>query len=599
MQYNTKLYLFLALSIAPISQLALANQNDEYLPSQITQQQRILTKNHSLQQDLAWGFDTNLSSLTHDDYRDETKDQPCFIINQIRLSTSSDVPSSLFASVLTPLTNPSADNYALGKCIGSYNLQKIVRIAQNQLIKLGYLTSHIEVGEQDLNTGTLVLTIKPGKVDRIIFTNLDKYTPPLFIRQALPLDTDDVFLLNKLEQGLETLKKIDSTTDIQIRPARNTQRVGFSDLLIKMNQTRQFAGSFTVDDTLSKRYGTYLAQLDLSATNVMRFNDDWQFGISYPLHRGIDLIQNTPKTQLGKDYQLNYQIGLTIPVGFYKLTANHQKSHYEHYLPSFQNPLTYHGDTTTSTLGISRVLHRGNHHKTDGYLKAYHQYSDHYIDDIAIEVQSRKTAGYHLGIGHQRYLPNQGFIYANIDYRHGTAMLGAKPAPEEQVYDAFGRKLPAEGYARSPIWSWYIDYQQPFVIRHQNLVYQAKIQGQYAKRLPVSSELFYLGGRYRTKGIKEGNHLAGEHGSTLQQTLSWQLPYQSDITKTQLYTSLDQGWVRGAYTHPNQRYIITGAIGIKQQYHNLHLDAFVGKGIKTPDFINKNTVIGMSASMRF
>lgn len=596
----TKPYFLFFLTIL-LPQPAFANQTDEYLPSQITHQQRILNGQHLMQQDLVQGVDlhANLSNAADSTYLDTTLDQPCFTIHQIKLAVPKGVLSDSFANILTPLTDRTVDTYALGKCIGSRNLQKIINITQNRLIRLGYLTSYIEIGEQDLSAGTLVLTLKPGKVDRIVFTNSDKYTPPLFIKQAMPLDIDDIFRLNKLEHALETLKKIDPGTDIQIKPARNAQRIGFSDLLITMGKTRQFSGSLTIDDTLPKRYGTYLAQLDLSAVNILRFNDDWQLSISYPLHRSIDLLQNTQTKQVGKDRQLNYQIGLTTPFGLYKFTANHQKSHYEHYLPSFQKPLIYHGDTVTSTMGISRTLYRSGNSKTDGYLKAYHQYSNHHIDDIAIEVQSRKTAGYHLGISHQRHLSNQGFIYANLDYRQGTAMLGAKPAPEEQIYDAFGKKLPVEGYARSPIWSWYIDYQQPFTINQQALYYQAKIQGQYAKRLPISSDLFYLGGRYRNKGIKEGENLAGEHGGTLQQTLSWQLPYQSTSAKTQLYASLDQGWVRGTYAKPKQRYLASTAVGIKQQYHNLHLDAFIGKGIKAAEFIDKSTAVGVSAQIHF
>lgn len=55
-------------------------------------------------------------------------------------------------------------------------------------------------------------------------------------------------------------------------------------------------------------------------------------------------------------------------------------------------------------------------------------------------------------------------------------MLKAKPAPEEEIYNAFGEKLPAEGFARSPIWSWYVEYNKPWQISGQNLQYNLKFK---------------------------------------------------------------------------------------------------------------------------
>ncbi|NMG68372.1 ShlB/FhaC/HecB family hemolysin secretion/activation protein, partial [Azoarcus indigens] len=103
--------------------------------------------------------------------------------------------------------------------------------------------------------------------------------------------------------------------------------------------------------------------------------------------------------------------------------------------------------------------------------------------------------------------------------------------------------------------------------------YTARLQAQYAKQLPVPSDLFYLGGRYSIKGIKEGNYLSGEHGFSLSQELAWQLPLQNlnqhfstNANSAQLYVSIDQGYVYGKNTLNNQRHILAGAVGMRYYF---------------------------------
>ena len=190
----------------------------------------------------------------------------------------------------------------------------------------------------------------------------------------------------------------------------------------------------------------------------------------------------------------------------------------------------YHGTTKTSSLGLTRLLHRNATHKTEGYIKAHHKQSRNFIDDVQIEVQNRRTTGYGIGVTHQQYFNNNAYLYANIEYKQGTGALKAKPAPEEEIYNAFGQRLPSEGFARAPIWSLFTSFQKPMIINQNSftqntkaknsiyLNYTAKLQAQYARQLPTPSDLFYLGG-YDTKGIKEGDYLSGEHGVRLSQEL--------------------------------------------------------------------------------
>lgn len=333
--------------------------------------------------------------------------------------------------------------------------------------------------------------------------------------------------------------------------------------------------------------------------NALGVNDDWQFSVNYPLMRLVDKAQKQPMIAPGKDRQMNYQAQLVFPIGRYKASFSHGYHQYKQYVAGFHQPLLYHGQSKNMQLSLNGLIHRDGRYKIEGYLKGYHKQASHFIDDIEIEVQNRRTSGYHLGINHQHQLENQGHIYLNIDYRRGTAARHAKSAPEENIYDIFGNKLPAEGYSRAPIWLWYINYTSPIQTPNHHLVYNAKLQGQYANKLPLSSELYYIGGRYSVRGFKDGATLSGEHGLTLGQEISYQIPYTANNQYSQLYLGLDQGWVRGAHTTINQRYLLGTTLGIRHQYQNLGIDVFIGRGIKAPRFISREMVIGGKIDYNF
>lgn len=93
------------------------------------------------------------------------QESPCVQIQKVQLDlTASPEPKQdqqRFQFILNKLTHPK--KYSIvGQCIGTQSLQNILRYAQNELIKAGYITTQITAVPQDLNQGTLLLKIYPG-----------------------------------------------------------------------------------------------------------------------------------------------------------------------------------------------------------------------------------------------------------------------------------------------------------------------------------------------------------------------------------------------------------------------------------------------------
>lgn len=569
------------------------------LSSEVLQQQREYLQQQQEQQ----GFQPYIAQSNIAPKIIWQNEQPCFQIENIDLRLADPLLNDTafstyqFRSVLKPLIqNPYQDKYALGKCIGNQNLKQIIDIAQNELLKQGYITSQVSVEPQDLSTGRLTLTIYLGRVNQILYQQKEA---PFFIRQSLPIKQGDILNLNDIEQSLEYLKRIDSETDIKIQATQQNpihqDVIGWSDLNFIMNKKYNIHGALNLDNSLHQNYGRYLLTAQMGMQNIFNANDDWSIMINFPLRRIWDYAQYDEN----KDQQLNYQIQFTMPFKKWKWQISHNKNRYHQYLAGLNQPLDYHGVSKQYHLGLTRLLLRDQNDKLEWYAKAYHKHSQHYIDEIEIAVQKRKTSGWHTGLLYQYRFKNQGSLYLNLDYRRGTGAFSALPAPEEQIYNAFGEKLPAEGYARSPIWSAYVDYTKPFQLGKQHLYYALRWQGQYAKKLPVAQDLFYIGGRYSVRGFADHETLAGEHGHSIQNTLTWVIPYLSQAHQSQLYLGVDTAWVQGAYSQHEQRQLIGSVFGLKHQFNRAYFDVAIGRGLHSPTWLNKNWVTSLNLGVQF
>ena len=223
--------------------------------------------------------------------------------------------------------------------------------------------------------------------------------------------------------------------------------------------------------------------------------------------------------QVGKDRQVNYHASLTIPYGLYKFSATHSHHQYQQFLEGAScAPWLIMAPADKLNWIVSRLLHRDGNQKTAGYIKVNHKRSSNYIDDVNLEVQTAAQQDITLA-------SLISIIFTKVVICMPTWIISkeqalkAKPAPEEHIYDAFRQQPPSEGFAKAPIWSLYTSFQKPFDVKQPKwywtkrkikqqqinpftsipLTYTARFTTQYAKQLPVPSDLFYLGGRYSIK----------------------------------------------------------------------------------------------------
>lgn len=543
-----------------------------------------------------------------------TPDTTCFPIHHIAYTALT--PTALkdlhhFDFALAPATH--GNTRLLGKCLGLNDINKLVSDTQNRIINQGYATTRVVVGNQNLKSGTLLLTIIPGYIDNLKAdtsksvkaipvttkntlnlnhtavsgksdTTASNPSPslseplPANFANALPLTSGDLLNIRSLETGLENLKRVPTAdADFSIAPSSQINQPGYSDIIINYAQKRRIRVGIGIDDSGSKAAGKYQGNVTLSLDNPTWHNDLLYLTYGHDLNK----LENKLKNDRNDDKQQgseNYNLGYSVPVNNWQFNANASHYTYDQTVAGANQDYTYSGESDNITLGTSYLAHRDAKSKTYLTGGSYYKSQKNYIDDTEVQVQRRKVAGWNAGVRHEASIGNTK-INADVNYQRGTAAFGAIIPPEE---------LFNEGTNRTGIYKASLDINSPFQLQFkgkpQQFNYHGLLKGQYAQDALVPSERMAIGGRYTVRGFDGERSLSGDNGILLRQELSAYLGQ----TPHALYLALDAGHVNMKNSQQDELLLghdlIGAAIGIKGNIQPLHAsyDIFTGYPIKQP-----------------
>ena len=471
------------------------------------------------------------------------------------------------------------NNLPIGVNLGAQGINTLMTAAQNAVINRGYTTTRILAEPQDLNGGTLKLTVIPGRIRHIQFdtTNADKTHVGRAHRfNALPIKAGDILNLRDIEMGLENLKRVPTVeADIKVAPAELPNE---SDLVITWAQkTVPLRANLTLDDTGGRSTGKYQAGGTLSIDNPLTLNDLFYVSYGRDAH-GYDKTPTTDNnnvtgSQHGKTN--NWNMHYSVPYGYWQAAFNASGYYYNQAVAGANQTYRYSGHSRTQDLKLSKMLYRDSHRKTTAYLKGWMRYSDNYIDDAEIEVQRRKTAGWEAGINHKEYI-GQATLDLSVAYKRGTGARNALRAPEE----LFG-----EGTSRMKLITADVNFTLPFKIKNQQLNFSTNNHIQWNKTPLTSQDKISIGGRSTIRGFDGKMSLSAERGFYSRNELAW-----TYTQGHQLYTAVDAGHVSGASAKDLLgQTLIGGAIGLRGQFKaggDLQYDVFAAAPIKKPQYFN-------------
>ncbi|PJO77032.1 hypothetical protein GJV52_02135 [Neisseria brasiliensis] len=255
--------LFAVLAAMSLKALA-ADENDAELIRSMQRQQHI---DAGLVSDTDVRLEQESEKIAYILSEEET---PCIRVNHFRLDDETERTFSFLPSALRKETA-----FENGMCLGSNNLDKLQKAAQQILISRGYLTSQALIRPQDMAGGILELHVSAGKTGSIRYEEKRGKEPAQgsisAFNNKFPLYKNQILNLRDVEQGLENLRRLPSVeADIQIMPSEEEEK---SDLLVKWTQDKPVRFSIGIDDAGGKTTGKYQGNAALSFDNPLGLSD--------------------------------------------------------------------------------------------------------------------------------------------------------------------------------------------------------------------------------------------------------------------------------------------------------------------------------------
>ena len=587
------------------------------LQRQMQQQQRLQEEQEQRQRQATQALEKEQTQApaSHGDAPLPENEAPCFPIRQVRLTgpAGAPVPAALLRGLPQALgqrteTRAGRTHTVMdapeGRCLGAQGVNIVLARAQNHLIARGYITSRVLAPEQDLKQGELTLSVIPGYLADLRLaapeSTAEQAHPqtaaasatsatelPLRVRTALPSKPGDLLNLRDIEQALENMNRVPSAdADIQIAPGRQQGQItsGQSDLIVRYTRQRPVRASLSLDDSGTDSTGKYQASASLSVDNPLRLND--MFYVSYTRALG----GGNPQTRGSRGTDA-YNVHYSIPFGYWLLSGGFSKNNYHQTVAGAVQNYRYSGDSQSAEIALGRVLYRDASRKTSLTLKGWGRSSHNYIDEVEIDVQRRRTAGWAVQLNHRQYFGATS-LDITLGYKRGTGAFNARPAPEE-LFD--------EGTSRFALATADVQLNAPFQLGAQRLRWNSQLRVQHNfTRLTVQDQ-FSIGGRYTVRGFDGESSLMAERGWLLRNELGWMLGQSAQ----EAYLGIDHGRVGGPGSQWLPGKSLTGAvIGLRGQApgwaHGLSYDVFVGTPVRKPaGFKTAKHAAGFSVNWTF
>jgi hemolysin activation/secretion protein len=506
---------------------------------------------------------------------------PCFRIDRVLLVGEQ---AEAFQWAVSDLSGPEGNDSPLGRCLGTTGVNVVLARAQQAAIAHGFVTTRVLAAPQDLSTGTLTLSLVPGRIAAIRLTPDSSSTllgSGALLGSAIPARAGDLLNLRDIEQGLENLKRAPTAeADIQIEPSTAPNaRPGDSDLVVKYVQAKKWRVALSLDDSGTKATGRYQAGATVSVDNPFGLNDLFYLSANHSINNHF-----LSEPSYGTEGQT---VHYSLPYGYWMLGFTASNSQYHQSVAGLNQDYVYAGKTNNAEVKLSRLLYRDQSRKTTLALKGFRRESRNFVDDTEVDVQHRVVGGWELGLNHKEFI-GEATLEGTLAFKHGTGGFGSIAAPEEE----FG-----EGTSRMKLYTAEVSLNAPFKLGEQKLRYSGLIRAQWNRTPLTPQDRFSIGGRYTVRGFDGETSLMGERGWLIRNDIGWAMGQSG----AELYVGADYGHVGGRSTVDLLGRSLAGAVvGVRGQWSKLSYDFFVGAPISKPEgYRTAGTTFGFNLNASF
>jgi hemolysin activation/secretion protein len=426
---------------------------------------------------------------------------PTFLIDRIEFSGE---------KVLTKQQLDAVTTAFIGKHLGRNRIDLLLRRLTEAYIEHGYITTRVYLSTpQHLATGTLAITIVPGRIEAFMLNGAPLRPAPALPKSGLPntkgggLVTDagtawafpesvgDVLRLPDLEQGVDQINRLRrNQAQIQVLPG---QAAGDSIVAITNPYGNRFNYNLGVDNYGDPSTGKLRYRAGAEADNVLGFQES--LGLSY----------------IGSTETNAVVLSAAVPFGFQTVSYTTSVSEYQQLV----NPTTLlYGRTFNQILGWTDVVSRSATSRLSVDATLTKMRSERNLNDVELAPQNLTVARVGLsGLWHFTANKQPAALTAEFGISQGLPWLAA-------THDLQGIRE-GDAHAQFTRADWNATLQLPLPsMGPTDWTYRGTLNGQYSHDALFGNEQIFLGGSDSVRGFSQAA-VSGDSGFYLRNEWVW------------------------------------------------------------------------------
>ena len=481
-------------------------------------------------------------------------EEHCFDMKKVILVSEPKLPS------MRPLE--AYANQVVGVCIGIKGVETLAKGLQDNIIKSGYVTTRVNIPEQNISEGILTLEIIPGKVANVkLSEDSDTY---ITLGAIMPAKEGDILNIRDIEQGLENLERIPGAkANIELSPGKEFST---SDITIQREKSPHVNVGGYYNNSGSRQTGKDQVGVTIYGNNLTSLND------TVYISAGKNL-KNQERNSTS-----NAAIYYAVPYNYWLFSIYASKSDYKQTIKDIVS-YKYRGDSKYYNATASNVFLRGQTFKDTASIQLIKRKSEYKLEDVKLLSQERNLTTFKVGVNHRQNIDNA-TLDASLNYQRNVPWLGAEQSWDMKYGDASHMArvytLDVSGMIPIPFDDFVMSYNPQFFL-------------QYTKDRLTIQDQFSLGNRWTVRGFDEEFSLIGDKGFYLRNEFNFYIPGFSFYP----YYAIDYGRVFGG-VYPLGLYsddqLLGTAIGMRGNVNIFSYDLFLGAPLYKPDEYETNSV---------
>lgn len=481
----------------------------------------------------------------------------CFDIHEIRLSG---------AELLSVAEQRRELASFLGQCLGTAQLNELLRVITSYYLDRGYVTTRAYLPEQDLSDGVLEIMVIEGLLEGLDSSELASGRE-LFM--AFPGQPGERLNLRELEQLVDQLGRLPSRqVQLELLPG---DEVGGSRVSLQGQRSKPWQASLARHNDGQRSTGEQQWEVALLWDSPLGLADQLR------LRGGGDTVSDRWR------HSANQSLFYGLPFGWWTFGYSYSQSYYRTRNQAAGFSFASDGESKRHQFNADRLLHRDNTSKTGLGLGLAHLRTRNYIENTRLDASSHRLSELQLGINHGRRLGN---AFTNIDlgWQRGIGAFDAQ---------SNGSPRGSQPVARYNKYTLTASYLQPFQFWGQMLSVDSLFYGQRSEDVLFSPQRMSIGGLASVRGFKEQS-LAGDSGFYWRNNLRWRHALrQTSITpwfhEFSAALGYDLGQISSSRHNPGQSGRLTGqALELSLRGKHLAASVTLARSLERPNAIGRN-----------